>query len=262
MHFAQSCFRALAFVAAVSALTFALSGTARADRLPLLGLGTRAPSETSSSVTPTFGMILAVDPGTVPCIQIATFGNVVGGDNPGTNYDGLVWSGGLQFAERFMGQTVSYSGDFDVVSGTPISPLILQVGAPGQNLDVFAYTTNVLSGLGHIGYPDLDAIGEGSIAMYFPLAQSHVSFQLVGGNGGSATLSFYRADGSLIDNVVVSGLADLAYGFATSDGTTSISGILIQNTDPSGIGVVNICHDGDIVKSHSVSWGNIKTLYR
>ena len=262
MHLAQSIFRVLTSLAAVSALTFALSGTAHANRLPLLGPGFTAPGGTISSVTAVDGMIVAVNPDSVPCIQIATFSDMLGGENPGTNYDGLVWSGGLQFAERFMGQTVSYSGDFDVVSGTPISPLILQVGTPGQNLDVFAYTTNVLAGLGHLGYPDLDAIGEGSIAMYFPLPQSRVSFQLVGGNGGSATLGFYRAVGSLIANVVVSGLADLNYGFATSDGTPSISGILIQTTDPSGIGVVNICHDGDIVNSRSMSWGNIKRLYR
>lgn len=262
MHLAQSIFRVLTSLTAVSALTCALSGTAHADRLPLLGSGARAPSATTSSLTAGEGMIVAIDPSSVPCIQIVTFSDVRGGENPGTSYDGLVWSGGLQFAERFMGQTVSYSGDFDVVSGIPISPLILQVGTPGQNLDVFAYTTNVLAGLGHLGYPDMDAIGEGSIAMYFPSPQSRVSFQLVGGNGGSATLGFYRADGSLIDNVVVSGLADLDYGFATSNGTLSISGILIQNTDPSGIGVVNICHDGDIVNSRSMSWGNIKRLYR
>jgi hypothetical protein len=261
MHLAQG-FRVPVSLAAALALTFAISETARANRLPLVGSSATSPSGTISSVTPLEGMIVAVDPSSVPCIQIATFGDVEGGENPGTNYDGLVWSGGMQFAERFMGQKLSYSGDFDVVSGNPINPLILQVGAPGQSLDVFAYTTNVLAGLGHVGYPDLDAIGEGSIAMYFPLAQSRVSFQLVGGNGGSATLGFYRADGSLIDNVVVSGLADIAYGFATFNGTPSISGILIQNSDASGIGVVNICHDGDIVKTHSMSWGNIKTLYR
>ena len=262
MHLAQSTFRVLVSLATALALTLALSGTAHANRVPLVGSSATAPSGTISSVTALKGMIVAVAPDSVPCIQIATFGDLLGGENPGTNYDGLVWSGGMQFAERFMGQKLSSSGDFDVVLGSPINPLILQVGAPGQSLDVFAYTTNVLAGLGHLGYPDLDAIGEGSIAMYFPLSQSRVSFQLVGGNGGSATLSFYRADGSLIDNVVVSGLADLAYGFATFNGAPSISGILVQNTDPSGIGVVNICHGGDIVKSHSMSWGNINTLYR
>jgi hypothetical protein len=262
MHLARRILRVLPSLAAVSALTFALSGTAHADRLPLVGSGIPAPGGTITSVTPVGGMIVAVDPHTVPCTQIATFSDVLGGDTPGTNYDGLVLSGGLLFAERFAGQTLGYSGDFDVVSGIPIGPLTLQVGTPGQNLDVFAYTTNVLAGLGHLGYPDIDAIGEGAIAMYFPSPQSRVSFELVGGNGGSATLGFYRADGSLIDNVVVSGLADLEYGFATSDATRIISGILIQNTDPSGIGVVNVCHDEGVVNARSVTWGNLKSLYR
>ena len=260
MHLARNNLRVVTFVAAVSALTIALSGPARADRVPLLGPGAVSPGGTTS-VVPAEGLIVSVDPSTVPCLQIATFGDVAGGDPPGVSYDGLVFSGGLQFAERFMGQTLGYGGDFDLVSGIPTNPLILQIGAPGQNLDVFVYVTNVLAGLGPLGYPDLDAIGEGSIAMYFPYPQSRVSFQLVGGNGGSATLSFYRIDGSLIDNVAVSGLAELGYGFATSDDTPSISGILIQTTDPSGIGVVNVCHDGGIVSSRSVSWGGIKRLY-
>jgi hypothetical protein len=262
MHLAQGIVRILTSLAAISALTFALSGTVHADRLPLLGSGTTEPGGIASSVTPVDSMILAVDPHSVPCTQIATFDDVLGGETPGTNYDGLVSSGGLQFAERFMGQEVSYGGDFDVVSGIPSEPLTLQLGTPGQNLDVFAYTTNVLSGLGPLGYPDLDAIGEGSIAMYFPVPQSAVSFELVGGNGGSATLGFYRTDGSLIDNVIVSGLADLGYGFATADATPSIAGILIQSTDPSGIGVVNICHDEGVVNTRSVTWGNLKRLYR
>jgi hypothetical protein len=262
MHLAQSAFRTLTSLAAVSALTFSLSGTAHADRLPLLGPGIAAPNPTTRSATPLNGLILVVDPSSVPCEHIVTFSDVLGGETPGTNYDGLLLSGGMQFAERFVGQGVSYGGDFDVISGIPVDPLILQVGAPGQNLDVFAYTTNVLTGLGHLGYPDLDAIGEGSIAMSFPTPQSSVSFEIVGGNGGSATLSFYRADGALIDNVVVSGLADLGYGFATADDSQSISGILIQSSDPSGIGVVNICHSGGFVNTRSLTWGILKSLYR
>lgn len=262
MRLARNTIGILTTVAAVSALVSTFAGTACADRTPLVGTGVRIVGGSVSSVTSINQLIVSLDPSDVPCTQLASFNDVLGGDTPGTNYDGLIWSGGMQFAERFTGQTLSYGGDFDVVTGTPSFPLALQVGAPGQNLDVFAYLGNVLAGLGPVGYPDIDAIGEGSIAMYFPLPQSRVSFQLVGGNGGAATLSFYRADGSLIDVVDVSGLADLDYGFATADATPSIAGILVQNTDPSGIGVVNICHDGDVVNTHSMSWGNIKTLYR
>ena len=261
MRHAQTASRVLTPLFAAWALTWLLTGTAHADRVPLVGSGATV-RNAHSSFTPSSSLIVPVDPDSVPCPQSATFTDVLGGEPPGTNYDGVVQSGGLLFAERFKGQTVGYSGDFDVVSGNPTNPLSLQAGSPGQNLDVFAYTTNVLAGLGPLGFPDFDAIGEGAIAMVFPLPQSRVSFQIVGGNGGSGTLGFYRADGSLIDNVVVSGLGEFGYGFATSDGSRSIAGILIQSTDPSGIGVVDICHDGGLVNSRTVTWRNIKRLYR
>lgn len=261
MRYDQTPLRVLASLTAVLALTCARSGTAHADRLPLLGSGATAPLSAGNIISSNH-LIVPVDPDSVPCSQAATFNDLLGGDNPGTDYDGIVQSGGLRFAEHFVGQTLGYNGDFDVVSGIPTSPLALQVGAPGQNLDVFAYTTNVLAGLGNLGFPDLDAIGEGSIAMYFPVSQSRVSFEIVGGNGESATVGFYRADGSLIDNVVVSGLGDSRYGFATPDGIRSIAGILIQSTDPSGIGVDNVCHDGGLVSSRAATWGSIKNLYR
>src|SRR6185503_14932944 len=149
-----------------------------------------------------------------------------GGPTPGTNYDGVLPAGGLLFAERFAGQTFGVSGDFDFISGSPTNPLLPQAGAAGQNLDVFDYAGNVLAGLGPIGIPDIDAIGEGSIAIYLPAAQSMLKLTLVGGNGGSATLSFYRRDGSLIDDVIVPTVTDLSYGFGTLDGSNTIAGIL------------------------------------
>jgi hypothetical protein len=257
----QTPLRGLGVLATLVALAGVAPSLARADRLPLLG-HVAPPPLPAFSITPTYHLIVPVDPDSVPCTGSATFDNLPGGENPGTDYDGIVQNGGLGFAERFVGQSLSYNGDFDVVSGTPSSPLSLQVGAPGQNLDVFLYNSNVLAGLGNVGFPDLDAIGEGSIAISFPASQSRVSLDLVGGNGGSATLGFYRADGSLIDNVVVSGLAELRYGFATPDGQHSIAGILIQSTDPSGIGIDNICYDGGLTNSRAVTWSRIKRLYR
>jgi len=262
MHPAQHPLRVAFFLAACLTLTAVVIRNSNADRTPLIGSGGAPTGSVRSTATAAIGMILPVDPATVPCTQITTFEDVAGGAAPGTNYDGVLPSGGMLFAERFMGQTLSANGDFDVVSGNPSNPLAVQTGLAGQNLDVFDFSTNVLTGLGNLGYPDIDAIGEGSIAMVFPTPQSRVSFELVGGNGGSATLSFYRTDGTLIDAVVVSGLADLAYGFATADGTTTIAGILIQNTDPSGIGVDNICRDGGITGTRAVSWGGLKLLYR
>ncbi len=263
MRIDQATLHRVARLAVLLALVCTVPGIARADRLPLIGSGAPAPLTAGSITNLTNNVIVPVDPDSVPCIQTVTFNSLPGGANPGANYDNIVQNGGLEFAERFVGQTLGYSGDFDVVSGIPTSPLSLQVGVPGQNLDVLTYTTsNVLSGLGNLGYPDLDAIGEGSIAIYFPAAQSRVSFDIVGGNAGSATLGFYDANGLILDNVVVGGLADVRYGFATADGERSIAGILIQSTDPSGFGVDNVCHDGGPTNSHAATWGRVKALYR
>jgi hypothetical protein len=261
MHLAQAALRRLTTLILASALVSGLVGVARADRFPLVGLNS-APRQGTSSVNPVGGQIVSVDPSLVPCSRVVTFDDLKGGDTPGTNYDGVVVSGGLLFAERFVGQTQGASGDFDAIAGTPSSPLMPQAGDAGENLDVFDYSGNVLVGLGPIGFPDIDAIGEGAIAIFFPLPQSKVKLDLVGGNGGSATLSFYRPNGTLIDNVTVTDLGDLPYGFATSDASASIAGILIQNSDASGIGVVNICYDTSVTNTRIASWGSLKQLYR
>jgi hypothetical protein len=62
--------------------------------------------------------------------------------------------------------------------------------------------------------------------------------------------------------VVVTGLGDLPYGFATYDGSYSIAGLLIQNADASGVGVDDICYDAAPVSAHPLSWGTLKQLYR
>lgn len=262
MHLASAAQRGLTTIAIASALACALSSTGFAgDRVPLVGTGS-SPANASVSAHSLGALILPVDPSLIPCMAPVNFSDLEGGPTPGTNFDGVIVSGGVAFAERFVGQSLGSSGDFDLVSGAPTDPLTLQVGAAGQNLDIFDYAGNVLTGLGALGYPDIDAIGEGSISMVFPIPQAQVRFDLVGGNGGSATLSFYRTNGTLIDDVVVTGLADLTYGFTTADATASIAGILIQNTDASGIGVVNICYDAGIVSARTATWGRLKQLYR
>jgi len=176
--------------------------------------------------------------------QLITFDDIPGGAAPGTNYDGLLRSGNTSFGERFAGQTNAPAGGFDVLSGAPSGPLALAFGAPGQNLNVFINNTSqVLTGLGPAGFPDFNAIGEGSFAVLFDDDHSEFGFQLVGGNGGSATLDFFRRDGSLIQQIVVGGLADAFYGFAREGAVRDIAGISIWNTDGAGIGFDNLKHD-------------------
>ena len=65
----------------------------------------------------------------------------------------------------------------------------------------------------------------------------------MGGNGGSAFLSFFRADGSLISDITLSGLANGFYGFSREGGVNDIFGVSIWNADDGGIGFDNLKHD-------------------
>src|SRR5437762_1665471 len=88
-----------------------------------------------------------------------------------------------------------------------------------------------------------DAVCEGSFAVLFSTDQCEFGFQLVGGNGGSATIDFFARDGSLIAEILVAGLADAFYGFSRDGGIKDIAGISITNNDPAGIGLDNLKHD-------------------
>jgi hypothetical protein len=176
--------------------------------------------------------------------ELITFDDIAGSGGAGTNYDATFVSGGAGFGERFAGQTLGASGAFDTLSGSPSASLSVVAGAPNQNQDILIFNgSNVLTGLGNLGYPSFDAVGEGSFAVVFSSDQSEFGFQLVGGNGGNATIDFFRRDGSLIAEIVVGGLADAFYGFSREGGLKDIAGISITNLDPAGIGFDNLKHD-------------------
>jgi hypothetical protein len=159
------------------------------------------------------------------------------------NFDTTFESGGALFGERFVGQTLSFSGDHDVLSGTPTNALTAQAGAAGQNLSTLTFNaSNVLTGLGPLGYPNANAVGEGSFSVLFDFNQSEFGFQLVGGDLGSATVDFFRRDGSLISSVEVTGLTNDFYGFQREGGVSDIAGISIYNIDAAGIGFDNLRH--------------------
>jgi hypothetical protein len=175
---------------------------------------------------------------------LITFDDIAGGGAPGTNYDSIFVSGGAGFGERFLGQTLATSGNFDQLSGSPSATLQLVAGAANQNLNVFTEgSSQVLTGLGNLGYPSFDAIGEGAFAVLFANDQSQFGFQLVGGNAGDAFISFFGRNGSLIDSITLTGLADAYYGFERDGGIKDIAGISIYNNDLAGIGFDNLKHD-------------------
>jgi hypothetical protein len=195
--------------------------------------------------TPVNGQVSSVTYASLSGSQVVTFDDLPSASASGTNYDPILLSGGVAFGERFQGQTLGSSGDFDVLTGLPSGgTLVLLPGAPNQNLDILLYNgTNTLTGLGPLGYPNFGAVGEGAISLLFSSDQSQFGFQLVGGNSGDANVSFFRADGSLIQTLVLSGLADSFYGFARDGGVQDIRGISITNTDSGGIGFDNLKHD-------------------
>ncbi|MHC4842687.1 MAG: hypothetical protein ACYTEE_02700 [Planctomycetota bacterium] len=194
------------------------------------------------------GSVVQVDPATIPCDTVADFEDVNGETGAGINYDGILLSGGLQLAERFTGQTLSFSGNFDVLSGFPSSPLALQTGDLNENvgvLGVFA-SGQIVVGQGPTGYPNWSAVGEGSLAILFPNPQSQFKFLIEGvDGGGSANLNFFKADGSLLGTIIIAP-ANQTYGFKHSLGIREIAGFSIHNTDPAGIGYDNICYESVI----------------
>ncbi len=176
--------------------------------------------------------------------ELITFDDVAGGDSPGTSYDTIFESGNASFAERFVGQTLTASGDFDILSSTASGPLALQVGASGRNLNILENGgSNVLDGLGPTGFPNADSVGEGAFAVLFDFDQSEFGFQLVGGNGDNATVHFFARDGTLIHTIVVTDLANAFYGFQRDGGVADIAGISVHDDDLGGIGFDNLKHD-------------------
>ena len=180
--------------------------------------------------------------------QTIDFESIAGGPPPGTNYDGILNFGGVLIGERFAGQTLSFSGNSDVLSGSPTGPLSLVVGTPGQNVAILSIPaegvpTNAVVGLGRLGFPNPLAIGEGAVAILFDNDQSQFGFQSLGGNLGSANFDFFRRDGSLIQALTPTRLGSNSFGFEREGSINDIAGISIWNTDPGGIAFDNIIFD-------------------
>ncbi len=199
------------------------------------------------------GTGFSCDTGTAGCVSQQAAGTMCTGADQclsGT------CAGTAQFAERFVGQSLGFSGDFDVLSGTPVTPLALQVGMPDHNLDALMdeFGTVNLNGLGPVGYlpalpvmnPDYDGIGEGSIAALFLSDYGQVGFDVLGVDGGGMMIvDFFRRDGSLIDTAVAStgppltSAITITVAFQRVGGVNDIAGFSIYNTDPGGLGYAN-----------------------
>ena len=217
----------------------------------ILGLGLGLWSATSAPA-----QVTQVDYTSLTGTQSISFASVAGGAAPGTNYDSLLVVNGVAMGERFSGQTVTPSGNFDQLGGSPTGPLTLLPGVAGHNLDVFQSPGGaVLSGIGTLGFPENDAIGEGAVSFLFATDQSEFGFRLAGGNGGNAYVSFFRSDGSLIDSFTLNNLPLIAaFGFSREGGIHDIRGVSIWNDDVTGFGIPVVRYDVSSVPEPA-SWG-------
>lgn len=208
---------------------------------PLLGAAATLALSSSLSAAP-INAIAYLSSGA----NVVDFEDVAGAAFPGVNVDGILATGGVTIAERFVGQTLGVNGDLDVLSGLPSGPLTLQVGAPGANVAIGTDTgTNGLYPYGPLGFPAANGYGEGSFAVLFPGLVSSFGIELFFGADTSSTfLDFFAADGSLIDAVTIMGIG--TFGFARDGGAQDIAGVSIYTADAGGLGYDNLRY-GDAI---------------
>jgi hypothetical protein len=163
----------------------------------------------------------------------------------GAVIEGLLSSGGVQFGERFDGQELAVAKAprpgavaqdwFDDLSfGTPTAGLTLLAGTTGANLGAYRYGDAdgmALFGIGPQNPDGSDASGFGALSARFASPVSALGLQLRDVDGGVVTLQLYRADGSLIEAVDLSGRSDGRYAFARSGGVSDIAGFSLTNRD-------------------------------
>lgn len=177
--------------------------------------------------------------------RVITFDNLPSSPGVGREVNGILTQPGARFGERFAGQQLLAEGMFDRVDGPAIGPLSVLAGENGHSLGVMRLSqTSVLQGYGPRGFPHVDAIGEGAVAIVFDRDQSAIGLDIRGGEAGTAQVVFLRRDGAEITRLNVQPLAEEHYGFRRSDGFADIAGILIVNSDPQGIALDNIRFDG------------------
>jgi len=185
--------------------------------------------------------VCQADPETLLLPRIITFDDQPSGWDPGRLVDEILVLEGARFAEHFAGQSVQPQGVYDVVDGDALGPLLLIAGQPGQTLSVVRmFGSNILNGFGPQGYPAVGAQGEGAIAVLFDHDQSEFAFDLLGGEGGEATLTVLARTGQTLGEVHLRDLKTEPLGFVRQGGSRDIAGFVLTNQDPQGIAIDNL----------------------
>ena len=185
--------------------------------------------------------ICQVNPDSLALTQIITFEDQPATMGPGRPLDEFLVLPGASFAERFIGQSLEFTGNHDRVVGPAANPLGLMAGQAGQNMSLVIMGQNrVLNGYGPAGYPRRNAQGEGAISVLFDQDQPALAFDLRGGENGFARVQFLRRDGSVIVEIAVQNLGEYAVGFRRQNDEPDIAGFVVMNIDPQGLAIDNI----------------------
>jgi hypothetical protein len=161
------------------------------------------------------------------------------------NVDEIITRDELSIGERFSGQTVEQSGNFDSITGVATGPLQVLAGAVNQNLavrdDLIDGQTLVGISAASEGFPNESALGEGAIALHFSVDQSELGLEFQGLSDAGATVSvtFFTRDALLLETIGFTNSG--SYGFKRIGGVEDIAGVLITNTDAEGIAIDNVC---------------------
>lgn len=190
--------------------------------------------------------VCVVDPVTLDLARIITFDDQPGNLGPGRLIGAPLILPGASFGDGFAGQVRAVSGTFDAISGPASAPLTLFNTPAKEMLSVTRLaSTNVLNGLGPLGYPQFGATGEGAIAILFDRDQAAIRLDLRGGEGGTASVIVLNRDGQVIGVVTLGPLAEAGYGLIRQDKARDIAAVVINNDDPEGIALQAVAFDGD-----------------
>jgi len=166
---------------------------------------------------------------------------------------GILRLDGISFGERFAGQrlinfsTPTVRGTFDVISGTPQSPLQLEAGAYKENLVLGrddCRGSARLYGVGSNGADVVEGIGEGAVAVHFSNGQSAFGFAIKPREDcirperrpGRVNVRAYDRQGIQLGSFSVPVTANTVYfATGTADGMPHIFGVTLTNTDPAGL---------------------------
>lgn len=146
---------------------------------------------------------------------------------------------GVTFGEKLLGQINAPAGGYDVISGSPALPLAVD-GAmvPELGVNVMSiFGTTVLAGLGPSGFPNPDAIGDGSLTVLYEVDQHVIGFDLVGTNYGTLRLTFWDRQGNVLDHVELNAITDTTYVYSSEQ--ADIAAVNFNNTDWGGLAFDN-----------------------